>query len=76
MLASGGYRGARLGSSREIGPQAPRDLGPCSGEVAWPNNTEEEAVAVQTRWPAQERLWPEAGRLPPATGNDLSEHLH
>ena len=44
-MGSGGYRGARLGSSREIRPQAPRVSGPVGGEVAWPSNTEEEAVA-------------------------------
>ena len=54
MLGSGGYRGARLGSSREIRPQAPRVLGPEGGEVAWPSNTEEEAVAEWTRWPRRD----------------------
>lgn len=34
VLGSGGYRGARLGSSRDIRPQASRGLGPEGGEVA------------------------------------------
>ena len=36
------------------GRRAPRVLGPEGGEVAWPSNTEEEAVAEWTRWPRRD----------------------
>ena len=71
LVATGELGWAVPGTS---GHRLPGVSGPEGGEVVWPSNTEEEAIAEWTR--CQERLWPEAGRLPSASGNDLSEHLH